>query len=119
STTEPSDSLYEAQISCVITGADKWRWVAYCFVDVYHEAEGKETVSQYYEDSMGGNGSRTDPLTLDPREYFLKVYQIRLNQVKREWRRVVERLRQVVRAYEENPLSHLEDFAPPIKTEKH
>jgi hypothetical protein len=82
----------------VITGADKWRWVAYCFVDVYHEAEGKETVSQYYEDSMGENGSRTDPLTLDPREYFLKVYQIRLNQVKREWRRVVERLRQVVRA---------------------
>ena len=111
SRTEASEYLYQAQISCVITGPDRWRWVAYCFVDVYYETEGKETVSQYYEDSMGEDGLRTDPLTLgcvdadtpirDPREYFLKVFWIRLNQVRREWQRVVERLSQEVRAYEE------------------
>jgi hypothetical protein len=111
STSEPSEYLYETQISCVVTGPDRWRWVAYCFVDVYYQIEGKETVSQYCEDSMGEDGMRADPLTLgrvdaetpirDPREYFLKVCQIRLNQVRCEWQRVVRRLSQTVRAYEE------------------
>jgi len=110
STSESSDYLYEAQISCVITGPDKWRWVAYCFVDAYYDDVGKETVSQYNEESLGEEGLRVDPLTLgrfdadnpmhNPREYFLTVFRIRLNQARREWQQVVENLSQRVRAYE-------------------
>jgi hypothetical protein len=108
---EFSDYLCEAQISCVITGPDKWRWVAYCFVDVYFAQDVKESVSQYHEDSLGEHGLRTDPLTLgtsdadtpiqNPREYFLMVLRIRLKQVWREWQRVVENLKQAFNAYEE------------------
>jgi len=129
STTESSEYLCEAQISFVITGPDKWRWVAYCFVDVYYEMEGKETVSEYCQDSTGEEGMRVDPLTLgcvnaetpthDAREYFLKVSLIRLNQVKREWQQIVGRFKHEVRAYEENPSPDLEDFVPHTETEKH
>jgi len=80
-------------------------------VDVYYEMEGKETVSEYCQDSTGEEGMRVDPLTLgcvnaetpthDAREYFLKVSLIRLNQVKREWQQIVGRFKHEVRAYEE------------------
>jgi hypothetical protein len=59
---------------------------------------------------LGEDGLRMDPFTLglldadkpihNPREYFLTVLRIRLNQVRREWQQVVEKLSQVVRAYE-------------------
>lgn len=95
----------------MITGTDNWRWVAYCFVDVYFAQDGKESVSQYHEDSLGEDGIRADPLTLgngdadrpiqDPREYFLEVLRIRFRQVRGEWQRVVENLKQAVNADEE------------------
>ena len=106
-----STFLYETQISCVVAGSDEWRWVGYCFVDTYLDPVegGKETVAQYHEDSSCG-GFRGDPFTLgrveadkpirDPRIYFLKVLQVRLNQVKNEWQKVVEMVYQSIRHYE-------------------
>jgi hypothetical protein len=103
--------LYEAQISCVVAGSDEWRWVAYCFVDTYFDAaeEAKETVLSYHEDSLVAEGMRADPLTFGvanadnpiqkPREYFLMVFQIRVNQVKHEWQQVVAKVEQSVREY--------------------
>lgn len=103
--------LYEAQISCVVAGSDEWRWVAYCFVDTYFDAdeEAKETVQSYHEDSLVTEGMRADPLTFgvtnaddpiqNPKAYFLMVFQIRINQVKREWQNVVAKVQQSVREY--------------------
>jgi hypothetical protein len=103
--------LYEAQISCVVAGSDEWRWIAYCFVDTYFDVaeEAKETVQSYHEDSLGPEGMRTDPLAYgvvdadnpiqDPRDYFLRVFQIRIKQVKREWQQVVAKMQQSVREY--------------------
>jgi hypothetical protein len=108
-----SDFLYEAQISCVVAGSDEWRWVAYCFVDTYFDTdeEAKETVLSYHEDSLVTEGIRADPLTFGvisaddpirkPREYFLMILQIRINQVKREWQQVVEKMYQSVHEYEQ------------------
>jgi hypothetical protein len=106
-----SNFLYEAQISCLVAGADHSRWVAYCFVDTYFDAPGdaKETVESYHEDSLGDGGIHMDPFTFGvksaergiqtPREYFLSVFQIRINQVKREWEQVVTKVRESVREY--------------------
>jgi hypothetical protein len=106
-----SDFLYEAQISCLVTGSDESRWVAYCFVDTYFDAadEAKETVEAYHEDSLMDGGMHVDPLTFGviaaekaistPREYFLSVFQIRIAQVKREWEQVVAKVRQSIREY--------------------
>jgi hypothetical protein len=103
--------LYESQISCVIAGSDKWRWVGYCFVDTFFDAgtEIREGVHSIHDDLLQG-GMHMDPFTYgikdaelpiqDPREYFLTVFQIRIHQVLTEWQRVVDELRQGVRAYE-------------------
>ena len=108
-TSDSPGYLHEAQISCVVAGLDDRRWVAYCFVDTYFDGEGRETVLQYHEESVAG-GELTDPLTYgvnrpahsiqDPEEYFLIVFRIRLNQVKREWQKVVGKLKQSIRENE-------------------
>lgn len=106
-----SSFLYEAQISCLVSGTDKWRWVAYFFVDNYFDVEGdgKETVLQYYQDSEDEGGMPADPLTYgtcdsnkpiwDPRVYFLTVFRIRIRQVKNEWQQVVVKVEESIRDY--------------------
>jgi hypothetical protein len=106
---ESSSFLYEAQISCVVAGSDEWRWVGYCFVDIYFDAaeEAKETVLSYHEDSLVADGMRVDPFTRGeadnpiqkPREYFLRVFQIRIDQVKREWQQVITKVQQSICEY--------------------
>jgi hypothetical protein len=95
----------------MVAGSYEWRWVAYYFVDTYFDVaeEAKETVQSYYEDSLGPEGMRADPLTFgviiadnpiqNPKEYFLRVFQIRINRVKREWQQVVAKMQQSVRKY--------------------
>jgi len=107
----PPGFLYEAQISCVVAGSDEWRWVGYCFVDTYFDAteEAQESVLLYHEDSLGDEGMRGDPFTLGttdadnpihkPREYFLMVFRIRVDRIKREWEQVVAKVRQSIRLY--------------------
>jgi len=106
----PPGFLYEAQISCVVAGLDEWRWVGYCFIDTYFDAEDdKETVQSYYKDSLADEGMSTDPFTFgiadadkpiqEPKEYFLMVFRVRIDQVKREWQQVVAKVQQSVRDY--------------------
>ena len=95
----------------MVAGSDEWRWVAYCFVDTYFDAaeEAQETVLSYHEDSLVPEGMRADPLTFGvtevdnprrkPREYFLMVLQIRINQVKHEWQQVIAKIQQSIREY--------------------
>ncbi|KAK2601845.1 hypothetical protein QQS21_004628 [Conoideocrella luteorostrata] len=110
----PSDKcfLYESQISCVIAGPDRWRWVAYGFVDTRFDTDPgkKESVYSIHEDLIS-KGAHMDPFTRgeleaehpiqDPMEYFLKVFRIRLLQVRREWKLIVKELRKALRAYEQ------------------
>jgi hypothetical protein len=110
---ERAGFLYEAQISCVVSGRDQDRWLAYCFVDSYFDAseEERESVLSYHEDSLGEHGTLMDPLTKGsssesepierPSEYFLVVLLTRLRQVQREWQQVVAKVEQSIREYEE------------------
>jgi len=106
-----SSFLYEAQISCLVSGTDEWRWVAYGFIDNYFDSEddGKETVQQYHNDSIDEEGMRADPLTFgtcdsekpiwNPRVYFLVVLKARLHQVKNEWQQVVAKVEESIWEY--------------------
>jgi hypothetical protein len=106
----PLNFLYEAQISCVIAGSDEYRWVAYCFVDTYFDTdESKETVQSYHDDSLDDEGMFADPFTFGerdaedpihkPREYFLEVFRVRMDQVKCEWEQVVTNVQEHIRKY--------------------
>ncbi|KAK5044775.1 hypothetical protein LTR84_010431 [Exophiala bonariae] len=106
--------LYEAQISCTIAGPDENIWNGYCLVDNYFEKEGDgETVHSYVEDSLRAQGMRADPFTRGrsevdrdiatrkPREYFLTILRIRLQQVTYEQEKVVAMLTKCSRRWEQ------------------
>lgn len=95
------DCIYEAQISVLVTGVDHWSWTAFAFVDTYYKgAENDESVEHYLEQvEQVQNVPRFDPLTKGqydaelpvwrPREYFLRVLETRVKQVKQEWHNTV------------------------------
>jgi hypothetical protein len=99
------DYIYEAQISVLVTGIDDWVWAAYCFVDVYFKDA--ERVHLYSDPRLGMEGMdphscgkhRSNPPTWIPREYFLRTFQARIEQVKDEWNNSVSRLIQQIEPY--------------------
>jgi hypothetical protein len=74
--------IRETQISCVISGSDDWRWVSYAFVDA--DFDGDEFGDLHWDPIAAGNIDANMPIW-KPREYFLKVFEIRIIQVRREW----------------------------------
>ena len=98
--------LYEAQVSATIIGIDHRVWTAYGAVDAYYGSN--ETADFYYNERLRAN-LIADPLTAGqlfwnglpstPREYFFNVLQIRINQVRREWLAIVEKVDEDVKQY--------------------
>jgi hypothetical protein len=78
-----------------VTGIDHWVWLAYGLVDTYFESQ--ETVDGYDQLSgtRGQHKGRADPLRAGqsdankpiwtPREYFFAVFEVRMNQILKEW----------------------------------
>jgi hypothetical protein len=96
-------------MSVVVTGIDHWVWTAYGCVDTYFGSE--ESVDGY--DQMKGRRcrrwGRPDPLAAGqinahepiwtPREYFLKVFQVRVSQILREWNLIGSKVEEEVKRY--------------------
>jgi hypothetical protein len=89
--------IYQAQISCVVCGLDDWQWVAYAFVDTEHDNDGDDLADK----ATSFEGLNEDPIAcgLDanlpiwkPRQYFLKVFEIRAKQTRQEWDQLVRKL---------------------------
>jgi hypothetical protein len=109
SSTDRTYALYEAQISIVVTGIDQYVWTAYGFVDTYFGSE--ESVEGYHQ--MKGRHcprlGRPDPLAAGriaadepiwrPRDYFMKVLEIRTNHVVREWWYIGDKMEEEVARY--------------------
>lgn len=101
--------LYDAQISAVVTGIDDSVWTAYGFVDTYFGS--KESVNGYDElkGILKSGKSRPDPLTaglldndtpaLTPREYFFTALKVRINEVRREWHAIIDKLESDINKY--------------------
>jgi hypothetical protein len=99
--------LYEAQVSCVVSAIDEWRWVAYGFVDAYFDGENGENGRKYDEDMS--NGIRTGPFEygnveadkppVEAREFFCKVLQHRSKQISKEWEEVLRNVEKSFRRY--------------------
>ena len=88
---DSSDFLYQAQISLIIVGIDEWVCTAYCCTETYFGSE--ESIDFYFERGLdapaGGTKTRHFPLW-NPREYFLFILSLRVNQITKEWNNVVE-----------------------------
>ncbi|KAE9379834.1 hypothetical protein N431DRAFT_323190 [Stipitochalara longipes BDJ] len=94
---EPNEvwSLQEAQISCVVSGTDDWRWTAYGFVD----AEVDGLLFDATEEEMGFDllaGTRCEleakcPIWR-PRDYWVRVFENRINQITRHYEYLLYKL---------------------------
>jgi hypothetical protein len=100
--------LYEVQTSVVVTGIDSRVWTAYGIVDTYFGS--KESVQHYDEEN--GPSAQIDPLAAGqipaipsptllwtPREYFCKIVAIRMNEVRRAWRTIIDGVEDSVKQY--------------------
>lgn len=81
----------------VICGSHEKNWIGYSFVDTHNDEEELENLAS--DDAFGGT-VLTDPISTamldkgkllltDPREYWLLVYQLRIEHVLREWELIV------------------------------
>ncbi|KAK7426001.1 hypothetical protein QQZ08_007449 [Neonectria magnoliae] len=94
-----SANIYEAQISCLVTGLDHDSWVAYLFIDTYYQGKKSyESVDRYgsqqgfrQDPLMAGTGDADIPIWT-PREYFLPLYEARLGQMKYATQNLIARL---------------------------
>jgi len=94
--------LYESQVSVTVTGIDHRVWTAYGSFDTYY---GSSDSVQAYRATNALTG-RPDPLAAgqltahnliwDPREYYFKVFEIRIQQVGREWRAILDQMEEDV-----------------------
>jgi len=94
--------LYESQTSISVTGVDRCVWSAVALVDAYHDA--KRSSRHHHRQSR--LGVRFDPLGAnyivmeypdwEPREYFLRVSAIQLDQSTTEWHFVIRKFRDAV-----------------------
>jgi hypothetical protein len=93
-----SHCLYEAQISITVTGIDHWVYTAYGIFDTYFGSKESVEVHDKWKSPTG----RPDPLSVGqlaanspiwpPREYFFKVFQYRIQEVRREWKWIWEKV---------------------------
>jgi len=110
--------IYEAQISCLVTGIDNYSWIGYAFVDTYFKGPDNNECVEYYDTTAKG----MDPLTMGrydanrpvwtPREYFVRVLQCRMDQVRQEWNNTVSGLLQGIEPHV-SVISTLTDTSAP------
>jgi hypothetical protein len=95
--------LHHAQVSCVVYGYDEWHWTAYAFVDTEHddddgnntnESENAAVCSQEEidEDPIACGAHASHLPIWRPRQYFLKAFEARIQEPKREWDELVHLL---------------------------
>jgi hypothetical protein len=97
--------LYEAQISVTVTGINHRVWTAYGLFDTYHSS--RDRVETYLQtktptgvpDPLTAGQLNAHNLIWKPREYFFKVFEIRINQVRREWRVILDKMVEDVEQY--------------------
>ncbi|ETN39341.1 uncharacterized protein HMPREF1541_05564 [Cyphellophora europaea CBS 101466] len=103
-----------AKFSCVVTGIDEWRWIAYCFIDtLYDPTDDRESVEDYVHDGEGMSPFRMamDPCThgrhpleppvRDPRKWFLMVLEARLLSSNKEWLHLIHKIEESIESFEE------------------
>jgi hypothetical protein len=98
--------LYEAQISVTVTGIDHRTWTAYGFLDTYYGSN-KTTDSNPIErlrtnqinDPLSADRTVWNELPPTPREYFFRVFETRIRQVRREWRAIIDAVEKDIARY--------------------
>jgi hypothetical protein len=90
---EGNCGLRETQISFVISGSDNSRWTAYAFVDTdFDDDLEDESDGAFSTDLLASNALDANLPIWDPREYFLRVFSIRITEVRRQWDSLIRKV---------------------------
>lgn len=92
--------IHEAQISCVVSGWDDARWVGYGFVD--DEIDGvlaESSKDDLIMDQIAAGEIQANFPIWRPREYWLKVFEIRIKRVRHEWEWLIYKLEFSIKQY--------------------
>ncbi|KAL2140153.1 hypothetical protein VTI28DRAFT_4202 [Corynascus sepedonium] len=102
--------IHEAQFSCLIVGVHNRHWTAYGAFDTYYDGGESKYDVRSYQTTQGG--AVMDPLTcghhmadnsvVDAREYFLRVMESCVLEVKEEWENTG---RQIMKALKPHPMT--------------
>ena len=99
--------IQEAHITCTVAGTDNWRWIGYGFVDT--EIDGVLADSDLAELKMdqiaAGELETTTPI-LCAREYWIKIFEIRINSVRKHWLYLIGKIEHSIDQYVSS-LSHI------------
>lgn len=114
-TEDCATGIHEAQISLVICGTDEKRWIAYGFADTDFDDDGEMADDDEDGEMEDENSSYDDVFVADqiaenggvdanhpiwnPREYFLRIVQIRMEQVLKEWTYLVRNIQISFKTY--------------------
>jgi hypothetical protein len=103
--------LHYAQVSCVVYGHDEWNYTAYAFKDTGHEENDDVDINSHSENDalLTQEEIDEDPLAkwVDasrnpiwrPRQYFLKAFEVQLEEPRQEWEKLVHRLDVDIKEY--------------------
>ena len=92
--------IQDAQISFVIIGYDDWRWVGYGFVDSEVDGILAQATEQDLQFDQIAAGKLDSNLPFQkPRDYWIKILEIRILYVKRKWDYLVHKLELGVSQY--------------------
>lgn len=92
--------IQDAQISCVVTGYDDWRWDGYGFVDTEVDGILADSFEEdLLHDQIAAGELQSDYPIQKPRDYWIKIFEIRIRYVKRNWDYLVHKLELGVNRY--------------------
>ncbi|KAG7039145.1 hypothetical protein JMJ77_0003432, partial [Colletotrichum scovillei] len=112
-----TDGIYATTMSCMVTGYDQWRWTGLVLLETWFDEilddPSPDMITRYENDFQ--DGMISDPLCRgkddatrtewSPRPYFIRVLEIRIVQIYREWTflfaRLDERLKAITRRHKD------------------
>lgn len=104
SSTKLDGWICESQVSGLVSVVDTDGWTGYLFEDTYYKSRESSQDSDvfcskpgfYFPDALTAEDLDSTRF-LEPRQYFLRVFQIRIDQAFREWRALVVVLERTVK----------------------
>jgi hypothetical protein len=81
--------IHLAHISVSVSGIHNSNWTGYCFDDRHFDEDGEigkdEQTADHQSDQIARGELSAKDVIGDPREYYLRVFHIRMRQVRKEW----------------------------------
>ncbi|KAF2684746.1 hypothetical protein K458DRAFT_487060 [Lentithecium fluviatile CBS 122367] len=113
--------LYEAHFAVALCGTDERRWTAYCFEDSAFDSDRELNESDFCYSTINADPIASDGVTdgnrplWDPREYFLAILRIRIDQIRNEWICTVRTIESIVHEYTDGDLSFPKASGPNMR----